>query len=169
MSAAPPASFKVASGTLLKQSSSGLFWNQRYFVLTPRELVYYDAGALSFTAPASSRQQQPPKGTAELDGASVSNTKSTRAGKFAFRLTTRRRQKWVLSGSTLAETLEWLAALESGSRPPSRALNLVPEFASIGDVTVSRASAWLNLMITCWKVIGHMGERHHWPLAFARV
>ena len=103
--------FKVASGTLLKQSSSGLFWNQRYFVLTPRELYYHDSGAFAFTAPATSHTQTA-RGTAELAGARVTNTKSTRSGKFAFKLV-HRKGKWVLSGATLAETLEWVAALQS--------------------------------------------------------
>ena len=104
-------SFKVASGTLLKQSSSGLFWNQRHFVLTQRELYYHDGGAFAFTAPATSSGGQP-RGVAELAGARVTNTKSTRSGKFAFKLV-HRKGKWVLSGATLAETLEWVAALQS--------------------------------------------------------
>jgi hypothetical protein len=107
----------LREGFLFKEVDSTLRWHRRWMVLSqpnpeePADLSYWerDDSATALTGE--------PRAVAKLVHAEISNTKAPRPGRFAFKLSldaglnTKGRAKWVLSGSTAAETEEWVAAL----------------------------------------------------------
>eukprot|EP00908_Phaeocystis_cordata_P023719 Transcript_6175.p1 GENE.Transcript_6175~~Transcript_6175.p1 ORF type:complete len:245 (-),score=43.99 Transcript_6175:164-898(-) len=136
---------KFKAGGLLKETMSPPWpWRLRHFVLEETSLKYF------VNADAVGTGQL--KGCMLLANARLSNTKTPRQGKFAFRLngsgsSTKQRPselKFILSGRTREETLEWVAALERLGVPSSFDPLLLPSSGDAASASASASPARLN-------------------------
>lgn len=137
-------------GPLSKEGESRYFWNPRYFVLEETCLKYYT------DEDAANRGEL--RGSIMLLGAVLMNTKTPRSGKLAFRLegsgasatkasfrgSTGAQLKFILAGSTLEDTLDWVAALEqcgvTSTFDPWPMCSTPPEVQQLRAILRQRAS-----------------------------
>eukprot|EP00966_Prymnesium_polylepis_P322198 7378465-Prymnesium_polylepis.1 len=105
----------LKSGSLHKEGKSRLLWKEHFFVLSdsPPVLSYY-------TTAATWASGEEPLGSSLLQGCVLSNTKSGRKGRYAFRLNLLvtpykkgRTEKFILACVGLDDARGWIEALKA--------------------------------------------------------